>query len=82
MSNSVNTSLEAPRFVKSTRATDTARLMKFTKVLGGVTVILGTLHTAEIVSFNLLSYLIIRFRGCLVGSSVWIKLSVWINMSA
>ncbi|KVH91431.1 hypothetical protein Ccrd_006546 [Cynara cardunculus var. scolymus] len=44
MINPVNTSLEAPRFVMSTRATDTAKLMKFTKVLGGVTVILDKLR--------------------------------------
>ncbi|KAI3692696.1 hypothetical protein L6452_32518 [Arctium lappa] len=44
MSNPVNISKEAPRFVMSTRATDTAKLMKFTKVLGGVAVILDKLR--------------------------------------
>ncbi|KAI3700363.1 hypothetical protein L2E82_44989 [Cichorium intybus] len=44
MSNSENTSKESPRFSMNTRATDTARIMKFTKVLGGVNVILDKLR--------------------------------------
>ncbi|GKD45263.1 hypothetical protein Tco_1269908, partial [Tanacetum coccineum] len=40
MSHPEDRSKEAPRFVMGARATDTARLMKFTKVLGGTTVIL------------------------------------------
>ncbi|KAF5767992.1 putative Rab-GTPase-TBC domain-containing protein [Helianthus annuus] len=44
MSNVEDGSKEAPRFVMGARATDTARLMKFTKVLGGTTVILDKLR--------------------------------------
>nr|KAJ0217913.1 hypothetical protein LSAT_V11C300146690 [Lactuca sativa] len=44
ISNSENTSKETPRVTMSTRATDTARIMKFTKELGGVNVILDKLR--------------------------------------
>nr|GEU42166.1 hypothetical protein [Tanacetum cinerariifolium] len=44
MSHPEDRSKEAPRFVMGARATDTARLMKFTKVLGGTTVILDKLR--------------------------------------
>ena len=47
MSNTEDKSKEAPRFVMGARATDTARLMKFTKVLGGTTVILGTQNVTQ-----------------------------------
>ncbi|CAH1412796.1 unnamed protein product [Lactuca virosa] len=44
ISNSEDMAKEAPRFVMGARATDTARIMKFTKVLGGTTVILDKLR--------------------------------------
>ncbi|KAL7608812.1 hypothetical protein Lser_V15G13400 [Lactuca serriola] len=44
ISNSEDKAKEAPRFVMGARATDTARIMKFTKVLGGTTVILDKLR--------------------------------------
>lgn len=47
MSNPEDKSKAAPRFVMGARATDTAMLMKFTKVLGGTTVILGTQIVTE-----------------------------------
>ncbi|KAI3518398.1 hypothetical protein L1887_07085 [Cichorium endivia] len=44
MSSTDDMAKEGPRFVMGARATDTARLMKFTKVLGGTTVILDKLR--------------------------------------
>lgn len=43
----------------STRATDTARIMKFTKELGGVNVILGIPHLVESIFFKLLNFVMI-----------------------